>query len=518
MSKRLLTIFVFLISNICYSQNIHETQQNIKSSVEAFFSYISGINDPVEQFPINTIVDIYGSRGNYFYYNEQSTSLQNFLRSYIENQLKTRLITHELSNLQISKVNDSTNDKRYKVEGILKRYSATGEDIVIKDENLSMVILWDNQCSILEINLTPSLKITHPKTKYEYTLEVDRSHSQNYISYAGGNWNLSINSSRQTIKEYEGYPRMTAIIKKEPWEYEISSCDIKHKRNGNTIEGELGPNISKDRRTYSINLIQKTSGKTTTAFIEQSAKNKITFADLFSVWDIPIHNFSIGYSLKYQMGISYMYSFEDTRFSLGALMHVNFNSFKNWNLDSYLYNNSSSSTTIIINGEVISSDSYTYESNGYEVTVNKVKPSKEYSPLFDPHNTAHAYTSRSLYMFQSGIYLNDWIRLEFGLGAAAYKNKIHVDDVYKYELYSYKPLTQDCTPIDDIYSFSWYESNYIFSGKYKWNFALRTGVNCCIPLDHFDEYYLNVGIGYVIVPNEKSCNSLDFQLGFGWYF
>lgn len=523
MSKRTLVIFALLISNITYSQNIQEIQQNIKNSVETFFSHISSINDPAEPFPVNTIVDIYGSRGNYFYFNGNSTSLKNFLNSYIDNYINPREIIHELYNLQISKIDKSANDKRYKVEGILKRYSTTGEDIVIKDERISMVVLWDNQCSILEINISPSLKISYPKIRYDYTFEVNRSKSNNYISYIGGPWSLSINSSRQTIKEYEGYPGMTSIIDNEPWEYRISSSEIKYKRNGDLLEGELGTNLSKERRTYNINLSQKNSDKTITTRIEQSAKSNFSFADLFNIWDTPTHNIIIGYSLKYQMGISYMYSFEDTRFALGALMHINFNSFKYWNLDvlyDLLASDLPSGPTIIYNGEVISSDtdSYTFESNGYEITVNKVKPSKEYSPLFDPHNTAHTYTARSLYMIQSGIYLNDWIRFELGLGATTYKDKIQVDDVYKYELYTYKPLVPTNPPIDDIYSFSWYDSDYTFKGKTNWNFSLRTGISCCIPLDYYDEYYLNLGVGYVIVPNNKNCNSLDFQLGFGWCF
>jgi hypothetical protein len=84
--------------------------------------------------------------------------------------------------------------------------------------------------------------------------------------------------------------------------------------------------------------------------------------------------------------------------------------------------------------------------------------------------------------------------------------------------YTYTPINEDSPQIDDIISSSWYASDYYFKGKYKWDFAIRTGINGGIPLNQYDDLYLNIGVGYVIVPNDKSCNSLDFKLGLGWYF
>ena len=514
MNKIIIAIFAILISNIAYSQNIQETQQSIKYSVENLFSYISGINDPVEQFPINTIVDMYGSKGNYFYFNGNNTTLRLFLNTYIDNHIKTRLITHKLSGVRVSKINKSEIDKRYKVDAILTRVSATGEDIVIKDEKLSMVVLWDNMCSILELNFNPSLDITYPTTRYEYTFKVDYSKSYSNVRYEGEEWRLVIISKRQTIKEYSGYPAMTKIVKNEPWDFQIISDDIDCNMEGYTIKGELGPNLSKDKRVFNMKLLQKNSGMTMNTQITQKAKEKIKFIDLFAIWDrdISAHNVSVAFSLKYQMGLSYMYTFDDSRFSLGALLHANVNSFKGWKIDYSKFKDLYNANAIVI----VDLDTYTYESNGYEISVNKVKPSDEYSSLFDPYNTAKTYVARSLYLIQSGIYLNDWVRLELGLGAAAYKDKIHVDNVYKYESYTYTPLVENNPPIDEILSFSWYDSDYFFKGKYKWDFALRTGMNCCIPIGYCD--YLNLGVGYVVVPNNTTCNSFDFQIGFGWAF
>lgn len=509
MKKRLLILLAILISNIAYSQNIVEIQQNIKSSVETFFSYVSDINDPVEPLSIGTIVSTYTSEGNYFYFNGNSSTLTAFLNSYIDNHIGSRLISHQLSNIKIAKVDKPEDNKLYNVSATLKRESATGEDIVIKDEQLSLVVLWNEQCSIVQINLDPALKITYPTTKHEYTLEIDRINSKYHVKHEGGPWNLTINSSRQTIKEYEGYPQLTTTIKKEPWDFQIFSDNTNHiKQENNNIQGTLGPNLSKEQLTFDITFQQLTSEKTITAHIYQAAKDRFRLSNLFEVWDIPTHNISLAYSMKYQMGLSYMYSYEYTRVALGALIHVNCNSFKGWKIRTYDWYGTSNSY----------SDIDTYKANGYEVTVKKVKPEKKYSTLFDPHNTAETLTARSLYMFQAGCYLNSFIRLEFGLGGVAYKDKIHVDEVYKYELHSYKPLSEDYPEIADTYSYSWYESDYFFNSRYKWDFALRTGINCCIPLDSYRIYFLNLGAGYVIVPNNTTCNSLDFQFGFGWYF
>lgn len=516
MNKRLLAIFFILVSNIAYSQNTYEIKQSVKNSVTEFFSHISMINDPVEPFPIDLIVDLY-PEGNYFYFNGENTTLKRFLNLYVDDCLKMRLITHELVDLQVDKVNDkSENDKRYKVSATLERTSATGEDIVIKDEKISMEVLWDNQCSILVINMNPTLDITFPTTRYEYIFQVDNYKSEKNISYEGGKWNLNVNSRRKTVKEYDGYPELTKVLKDEPWDFRVVSGDVRYSRaGGNEIFGDVGPNFSKETRTYHINLVQTTSNLSLKPDIYQGAKETFRFSDLFEVWDLPTHSVTIGYSLKYQLGLSYFYTWE-TRFSLGALIHANFNSFKDWKSDPQTVIPGDKVT--IVNGNLLVNGNGTYESNGYKISVEEVKPSKEYSPLFDPYNTAKTNTARSLYMVQIGMSLNDYVRFDLGVGAAAYKEKVHINNAYKYKLYSYTPISDEYPPIDDLYSFSWYKSEHFFKGKYKWDVALRPGLTCCIPLDKWHEHYMNLGVGYVVVPNNISCNSLDFQLGISWYF
>lgn len=521
MRKKILTIFVMLIPNMIYSQHLEQTQQDIEYSVVTFFSYISAMNDPFEPIPISVIVGKYGSQGNYFHFNENSTTLKQFLDTYLNKYLKSRVITHELTKIKINKTSSDQNDKRYSIKAILKRSSSTGEDIIIPDTELEMTVLWDDKCSILELKLNPELNISYPRTRDKYIFEVDRSKSKTRVSYEGGDWYIKVNSRKRTLKEYPGYPDKTITLQDVPWdwEYSIATTEVKSENTKDMVRGYLGENFSKNEKSFTINLKQNTSDKKLSINIFQYARPSV-IEEIFDLDDISNHNISLGYSLKYQIGLSYMYTFYDSRFLIGALIHTNTNSFKGWKTKWNAFTDYSyyvqEGAFVELNTTDKKSYSYTYNSNGYKITVDHVEPSDEYSPLFDPHNAAEINTARSLYMVQSGVYITNWARFELGIGIATKKDKYYLDNVYKYELTTYTPLSNDYPPIESTYSYSWYKSNYYLNGRPAANFAIRTGVNFFIPQKY--DWHINLGIGYVTVPTDLSCNSLDFQFGFGWYF
>ena len=206
-----------------------------------------------------------------------------------------------------------------------------------------------------------------------------------------------------------------------------------------------------------------------------------------------------------------MYTFDNSRLSLGALIAMNFDNFRGMESIGGLANSSYSSVVISIGG---TGDGVT---NGYKVTTETVNPEKtNYSELMDPYNEAKHYTSRSLYLAQGGFNISQWMRFDLGLGAARAKNLYFMENAYALDIYKYEKTYSTLPDIDDVYVYRNRYKDYYYEDPAKWGFAIRPALNFQIPLGSYNDSYLSLGLGYTFVTGIKDASSLDFSIGIRW--
>lgn len=509
---------LLLVSQLAHSQNEKEVEHRIKRTATEFFSCVADINNPLEPIFVETIVDEFGRGGNYFYLNDKAGTLTDFLNDYKVRHLQERLLNHTFHVVSVTKMHDRNSDWRYNVTGRLVRESATGEDMIVRDEPVSILVLYNpnsGNCSIIGLEIDPSLKITYPTERYEYVFVFADSDSSRDISAEGGECSFHIDSRRKRLKEYEGYPNKTVCLEDVAVEYSVGPTPLRFSKEGNMLKGELGQNISRQTRRYDVLLTQK-SGKTLTASVIQLAKSDVRFKDFFDFWDreAPMHSVNLSYSLKYQYGLSYMYRFEDSRFSIGALAYVNGGALESAQYGDHIY-------SFTENGVSVENNTFirNYEANGYAVTVIRTVPvNGGYSSLADPHGLARFFNSRTLFMAQAGVNFCQWVRFDLGAGAVSKREMSHLPDAYEHVRYSYAPLYDDLPQIADVESYALYGTDLLYRSDIKWDFAFRAGLTASVALDLYNDHYLNFGIGYVVAPMNPGANSLDFHIGYGWNF
>lgn len=515
-------LFISIIATMCcisaHSQNEYEIKKSIEKSLTNFFSLLSFINDDEE--PINPKTIASDFRGeNYFRLNGTETTLENFLSSYSSSDLCNYFVNHTLqvSTNNIKKTSTVASDRRWTVKAKLLRENATGEDYFIKDEDVTFIVRWnglDKEVSILDLTFSTPLKIVRPVTNREYKFEIDRRNSILSVPHVGGEWKIAINSWYRDVKSYPGIEGKTTFGEYylSPYTYQSQkNLKITESSNPQYLSGYLRENYSKQPRSYTISLTQTNTGKTLNQTITVGTKPTHCIFDFDSDG---YNQIELLYSLKYNFGLSYMYTFEDSRFSLGLLAAMNFDKFRGMkNLDNL---GISANSSIVIDLTDKNNDGTT---NGYKVTTETINPDKtNYSELLDPYSEAKHYTSRSLYLVQLGFNISQWMRLDVGVGAARARNLYFMKNAYALDIYRYEKTSENLPDIDDIYVYRNKYKDYYYKDPAKWGFAVRPALNFQIPLDSYDESHLTFGAGYTFVPGIKDASSLDFSIGIRWEY
>lgn len=515
--KRYIVLIALGIFNItAYSQNEYEIKKGIESSVKNFFSLLSYINDDEEPIKASTLASDFRGE-HYFRLNGTEMTLEHFLSNYSRSDLRNNFVNHsiKINTNSIKKLSSSTSDRRWSVRATLLRENATDEDYYIKDEDITIVVRWngsDKDVSILDLTFSTPLQIVRPVTNREYKFEVDRRNSTLRVPYSGGDWKIAVNSWYRDVKSYPGIPDKTTTGDWYLASFDGRSLDnIKFEKSDNTnpqyLSGTLRGNYSKAEKVYSFKLAQLLSGKNFMESITQEKKKLIKWYD----FECPMgfHHVDLIYSLKYNLGLSYMYTLEDTRFSIGALLAMNFDKFrgmKNW-----LKTEVTQTQTIVIGGENNNT------MNGYTITTETINPDKtNYSSLMDPKNEAKHYTSRSLYLVQGGFNISQWAEFDLGLGAARARDLYFMDSAYSLEIYKYEKSNSNLPDIDDVYVYRNKYKDYYYKDPAKWGFAVRPALKFQIPLDSSNESFLSLGVGYTYVTSIKDASSLDFTIGIRW--
>lgn len=518
MKKSFISIVVTMCCISAHSQNEYEIKKSIENSLMNFFSLLSFINDDEEPTNPSTIASDFRGE-HYFRLNGTETTLENFLSSYSRSDLRNNFVNHTLqvSTNNIKKTSNTASDRRWNVKAKLLRENASGEDYFIKDEDVTFTVRWngfDKEVSILDLNFSTPLKIVRPVTNREYKFEIDRRNSTLSVPYTGGDWKIAIQSWYRDVKSYPGIDGKTTVgdYYLSPYTYQSqNNLKITENKNPQYLSGNLRGNYSKQPRNYTINLTQTNTGKTLNETITVGIKSTHSVFDFDSDG---YHQIELLYSLKYNFGLSYMYTFEDSRFSIGLLAAMNFDKFRGMKNFGGLLVSSYASVTIDPTGET--GDGTT---NGYKVTTETINPDKtNYSELLDPENEAKHYTSRSLYLAQAGFNISQWMRFDVGLGAARARNLYFMNNAYALDIYRYEKTSDNLPDIDDTYVYRNKYKDYYYKDPAKWGFAVRPALNFQIPLDSYDESYLTLGTGYTFVSGIKDASSLDFSIGIRWEY
>lgn len=222
---------------------------------------------------------------------------------------------------------------------------------------------------------------------------------------------------------------------------------------------------------------------------------------------------SYHFSPEYQIGLSYLYRPEDSRFSYGAFVGLSTGLFKGIKLTS-AYSESYTETTL----------SYTMEIGGVSsqyletTTLESDKPIKTYNEDIDPDHKVKKYDANALILANFGYNPCNGIIFEAGVGAGYHQDKLYLP----FTSYLTKTVTQNLNTGEYVgepkYGYIQGTGETWFHKNTKWSPAFRLGAKALIPLDGWDTYFLSVGGGYTFLFNNSKYSSWDATLGFAWTF
>ena len=508
MKKWAFLILAAFWGGAAFAQNDFNVKEEIKESLLRFFEYLSSINDVVT--PVNTAYLAGEYKGeHYFIFNGKETDFEEFLVSYGKKDLGKHLVNHTLnvSLKNINKTSNNNNDHRWTVQGRLTREPATKEDYGIKDEDVTIVAQWngkDREVSILELTFSSPLKIVRPITETEYKFEVNPNKTSLDVPHKGGEWKIVLDSWRRDVKSYPGIEDRTTYGDwyLTPFTYSAPGyANAKAQENPQVLSGRLSSNSSiTNKRSFSVKLTQTASKKVIYKTIVQSKKSIFYFPH----WEY--HQIDAVYGLEKYFGLSYMYTFDYSRFSVGAMAAVNGDFFRGWNY-SVVDRKQSATISYLANATI----------NGYDMTSEVIMPQKHnYSELLDPNDDAKHYTSRFLFLAQGGYNVAQWLRLDLGLGTAMARDLHFMENACALVTYHYEKTSSHLPDIEDVHSYQSLYKDFYFKEKPKWGFAIRPAVVLHIPLASDYDSSLAVGTGYTFVAGLKDASSLDFSIGIRW--
>jgi len=261
-----------------------------------------------------------------------------------------------------------------------------------------------------------------------------------------------------------------------------------------TYETELDINAGKDYKSVTLS-----SNKNTPAFFDWDG-------DVDGSQGIGYH-----YSPKYQIGLSYFYRFQESRFSLGAILATSTGLYRETGVQAYSYSYVDSDRT------------YTVDENGNQVTYREQTKyqfldGNHYSEGNDPYKEAKTYDANFLVLANVGYNVCNGIMLEAGFGAGYHQDKIHMPSLYVKGVTTTTNLTTGqevgIPKVDYIKQSGskWYNENS------KWSPAARLGAKFFIPLDDWDSNYITLGGGYTLLFSNSKQSSWDINLGYVWTF
>lgn len=225
-------------------------------------------------------------------------------------------------------------------------------------------------------------------------------------------------------------------------------------------------------------------------------------------YDSPKNFISYTFSPKYQLGLQYLYKFDNSRFLLGCNLAFSTGFFRGWRNSSISVAGSTTySSTVIV-----------YDENGNPILcTNKTTTTwgnpKDYSSDIDPYNEAKAYDSNILLMLTGGYMPCNGLILEMGLGVGTHRDKIYMP--YTYTIKKSVITNQETGEMigEPQYEYTRENSSYWYKGKREYSFATRFGMKFNIPVG---DCLITLGGGYTYLFSNDEFSSWDASIGFAF--
>lgn len=360
---------------------------------------------------------------------------------------------------------------------------------------------------------------------------------------SGTNLSFKVGSTYTYTIEKDGYEPYYGIIKAEPTMANLIDIYLTKAQPAKLLVTSKNPkkvkvyldNVYKGVTPLTINT---TSGKHKIEFTANNYYSHSTTIELtpgnngthttslyrdipewfdFDLYEGGAQHINYHFSPHYQIGLSYMYRPEYTRFSFGAMISTSTGYYTCNNLidiDWYYIpgDDIKTSTTVDIgNGEIISvtKEKTTTYSNDKDI---------KYSPEIDPYGLAKQYDANTLILGNVGYNACKGIMLEAGIGCAYHQKRYYMSDTYKITTTT---ITNNQTGEligEPTYKYESLGMDHWYRDSSKYSLALRLGAKFFIPLDYYWDNAITLGGGYTYLPMNHEYSSWDVTAGFCWYF
>ncbi len=393
-------------------------------------------------------------------------------------------------------------------QNLSQRTSQTTEQTTTQTNN--------NKKSISIIPNAPGATIDFYGTKYEagksLLYEIGKTYTytitaEGYNSYVG------------SLKVTESTPSTINITmqKNESATLRITSnTSAKVTFDGKSI-GTTPITINTTSGTHSLSLsANKYYGHTSKIDLDAGANTKHIPLTHKTPWfidwddsDAPANYLSYHYSPKYQIGLQYLYRFEDTHFLLGANVALSPGLFRGLKMVDVTASTSAytetTTTTIDEHGNTVAYNTLTTTTSGI---------ADEYSDEIDPYHEAKTYDSNFMFLVSGGYMPCNGILLEAGFGAASHCDKTYMPYNYSVTKTVTTNLNTGNVVGEPTYEYTRNEGSHWYNGKVKWSPAMRLGMKFNIPIGI--ETYLTVGGGYTYLFSNNKFSSWNVSIGFAW--
>lgn len=235
----------------------------------------------------------------------------------------------------------------------------------------------------------------------------------------------------------------------------------------------------------------------------------------FWKWDSyeKTNSLSYHYSPQYQIGLSYMYRPENSRFSFGAILSASTGWFKGIKTtDTKVFASTGISTTITVDngsGQLV---------KYLQTTTSTGKTPDRYSEKIDPDQEAKKYDANAMILANVGFNPCNGITIEAGIGTAYHQDRYHLP----FAVQQTKTIMTDLNTGEIVgkptYQYERTDGSEWIKQKAKWSPALRLGAKTLIPLDGWDQYFLSIGGGYTFLLTHSKYSSWDTNIGIVWEF
>lgn len=230
-------------------------------------------------------------------------------------------------------------------------------------------------------------------------------------------------------------------------------------------------------------------------------------------WDTFYETHAVTYlfSPKYQIGLSYMYRPENSRWSFGAILAGSAELLKPISFTSYSYSQPDQTIT------------YTKDENGIPVTYRETTTGSallpdKYSEEIDPFHEVKIKNSNALILGNAAFNICNGIQIEAGLGAGYHKDIYHMPYVAIKETTTVTNVATGATVGEPQISYRKEKATLTYKGDPKWSPAARLGARFFIPLDGWDSRFITLGAGYTFLFSNSKQSSWDVNIGYLWSF